>query len=437
MKNVFLLALLLGSLGVKAQSLYFPPTSSSATWDTLSPASLGWCTDKIDSLYQFLDVENSKAFIVLKDGKIVLEKYFGTFTQDSSWYWASAGKTITSFLIGKAQEEAYLKLSDTSSKYLGTGWTSATAAQEGKITVRHQLTMTSGLDDGVPDNHCTTASCLQYLKDAGTRWAYHNAPYTLLEKVIENATGQTLNSYTQNKLKLKTGITGAWFKMDFDNVFFSKARSMARFGLLIQNKGIWNKDTLLYDTAYFRQMISSSQSLNLSYGYLWWLNGKASYMLPTTQFVFSGNLLTAAKSDVHAAIGKNGQIISIAPSQGLVWVRMGESTSSSEVSTTLCNRIWEELNKVLCASTSAGNNFQSTSGLQIFPNPVANNCTVILANQVFSVTITDMLGKVLYHIDDVKGNANIDTKSFSNGVYLCFVKSVDGGTQTRKLIVAH
>ncbi|MEZ5069123.1 MAG: hypothetical protein R2847_11860 [Bacteroidia bacterium] len=38
--------------------------------------------------------------------------------------------------------------------------------------------MTSGLDDGVPDNHCTYDSCLVYLADAGTRWAYHNAPYT-------------------------------------------------------------------------------------------------------------------------------------------------------------------------------------------------------------------------------------------------------------------
>ncbi len=87
---------------VKAQSTYFPPLSSSATWDTISPASLGWCANEIDTLYNFLQQEDTKGFIVLKDGKIVLEKYFGTFTKDSLWYWASAGKTITSFLVGKA-----------------------------------------------------------------------------------------------------------------------------------------------------------------------------------------------------------------------------------------------------------------------------------------------------------------------------------------------
>ena len=39
-----------------------------------------------------LENQNSKAFILLKDGKVVLESYFNGFSQDSFWYWASAGK---------------------------------------------------------------------------------------------------------------------------------------------------------------------------------------------------------------------------------------------------------------------------------------------------------------------------------------------------------
>jgi len=105
--------------GTNAQNLYFPPVNNNAYWDTVSPASLGWCTNKIDTLYNYLQQENSRAFIVLKDGKIVLEKYFGSFTKDSLWYWASAGKTLTSFLIGKAQEDGLLSINDTTSKYLG------------------------------------------------------------------------------------------------------------------------------------------------------------------------------------------------------------------------------------------------------------------------------------------------------------------------------
>ena len=175
-----------------SQNLYFPPVNNNLPWDTLSPQSLGWCTDKTDSLFQYLQEENSKAFIVLKDGKIVIEKYFGSFTQDSIWYWASAGKTLTSFLIGKAQEDGILSLADSSSRFLGTGWTSETPEKERKITIRNQLTMTTGLKDNVPDNHCTIDTCLQYLADAGNRWAYHNAPYTLLEKVLTNASGQAI-----------------------------------------------------------------------------------------------------------------------------------------------------------------------------------------------------------------------------------------------------
>ena len=78
-------------LNSQAQNLYFPPLTGNA-WDTISPVSLGWCPDKIDSLTDYLENKNTKAFILLKDGKIVIEKYFGTFTADSLWYWASAGK---------------------------------------------------------------------------------------------------------------------------------------------------------------------------------------------------------------------------------------------------------------------------------------------------------------------------------------------------------
>ena len=64
-----------------SQSLYFPQTTGS-TWETIELISLGWCTESLDALYSYLDQEASKAFIVLKDGKLVLEKYFDTFTND-------------------------------------------------------------------------------------------------------------------------------------------------------------------------------------------------------------------------------------------------------------------------------------------------------------------------------------------------------------------
>lgn len=434
MKKIYFLLCLLFAVRAAAQTPYFPPLSGTAAWDTLSPVSLGWCPDKIDSLYQFLAAENSKAFIVLKDGKIVLEKYFGTFTQDSAWYWASAGKTITSFLMGKAQEEGFLHISDTSSQYLGKGWTVCTPAQEGLIHIRHQLTMTTGLNDTVPDNHCTIDTCLQYLANAGTRWAYHNAPYTLLENVLENATGVSANVYTQNKLKTQTGMTGIWYYSDFDNVFYSQARSMARFGLLMQHRCVWGTDTLLHDTAYINQMFNTSQTYNPSYGYLWWLNGKSAYMLPTTQFVFPGPLAPAAPADMYAGLGKNGQIVSISPSLGLVVVRMGESTSTAEVSNVLCNNIWVQLNKVMaCATTAVADPVINENAIYVYPNPVTEQVHIAVPEGVYHCSIGDITGRVLY---EFSGNTTLDMRSLANGIYWLRVAGAHTAA-VQKIVVAH
>ena len=276
---IFTVVLITVTVKVQSQSFYFPPLAGNI-WDTISPASLGWCVNYLDTLNNLLALKNTKAIIILKDGKIAHETYFGTFTVDSNWYWASAGKTLTGFCVGLAQEQNYLSINDSTSQYLGAGWTAAPPAKESLITIRNQITMTSGLDDGVTNSDCTLPPCLQYLADAGTRWSYHNAPYTLLENVVASATGN-FNTFFNSQLRNKIGMNGFWFTANtYNNVYYSKPRSMARFGLLMLNKGVWNTDTVMHDTAYFNQMINTSQNLNLSYGYLWWLNGKASFMLP-------------------------------------------------------------------------------------------------------------------------------------------------------------
>ena len=355
--------------------LYFPPNAT--TWDTLAPSDLGWCTDSIPQLYDFLEQSNTKAFLLLKDGRIVLEKYFGTFTQDSLWYWASAGKTVTAFLIGKAQEEGFLSITDTSSTYLGTGWTSCPPNKEEMITVRHQLTMTTGLDDGVPDVDCTDPSCLQYLADAGTRWAYHNAPYTLLDGVINAATGQTINAYLFNKLSLTIGLYGAYLQLGYNNVLFSTPRAMARFGLMMLADGTWDGATVMADQNYLNAMRTPSQNLNESYGYLWWLNGQPSYMLPGFQLVIPGPLMPHAPQDAYNAMGKNGQLLNISPSNGLVLVRMGELPGGLFVPNLYNDTIWQHVNAILCSTTSIppAPATVSTAAPHPYPDPATDELT--------------------------------------------------------------
>ena len=408
----------------RAQQLYFPPLTGS-TWETISPSSLGWCTDQIDSLYRFLDQKNTKAFIVLKDGKVVLEKYFDRFTRDSIWYWASAGKTLTAFLVGQAQEEGLLKISDPTSKFLGKGWTALPADKEDKITLWNELTMTSGLDDKVADPYCTLPSCLTYKADAGTRWAYHNAPYTLLENVLESAASKDINVFTASRLRDRIGMNGAWFKDGYNNVYFSNARSMARFGLLILNKGVWNRDTLLRDTAYFRQMVTPSQSINNSYGYLWWLNGYKNHMLPGTQIVFNGSIIPNAPKDMIAGLGKNDQKVYVVPSSNLVVVRMGESAGLSLLAlSNFDDQLWENLNSVICTTTPV-RQIDPPSPLKIYPNPVSNILQLELPGQpeTFEIRIYDMQGK---WIRQLPGTNAIPVGDLPKGMYVIQARTEEG-----------
>lgn len=329
-------------------ALYFPPVSGT-TWETTSAASLGWDTTQLTALYPYLQSKGTKAFMILKNGRIVAEKYFGTFTQDSLWYWASAGKTMVGLLTGIAQQEGFLNINDVSSKYLGAGWTSEPLAKENLITIKNQLTMTTGLNDGVADPDNTLPSSLVYKADAGTRWAYHDAPYTLLDNVIAKATGTTFLNYFQQKIRTPIGMNGTWIQSpNSNNVYYSNARSMARFGLLMLNKGTWDKTVLLRDTNYFNSQVNSSQSLNPSYGYLTWLNGKSSSMEPQTQIVFPHDIIPNAPNDLYAALGKNDQKIYIVPSQKLIVIRMGNTAGGVNLAgSDFDNDLWGKLKPIL------------------------------------------------------------------------------------------
>jgi len=418
---------------LNAQSLYFPPLTGS-TWDTISPKTLGYCQTNIDRLYDFLEANNTRAFIILKNGKIVLEKYFGTHTQLTPWQWASAGKTITSFMVGMAQQEGFLSLDDTTSTYLGKGWTDCTPKQEEKITIKHQLSMNSGLDDKVLDHFCTIDTCLIYKADAGDRWAYHNGPYTLLDRVIEKATGQTLNNYTTQKLKTPIGMTGSFIPVGYNNVYFSTARSMARFGLLMLNKGKWGENQIMADSIYFKQMVSPSQSLNKSYGYLWWLNGKQSYMLPTSQTVFPGYLNPNAPAEMFVAMGKDGQFLNVIPGQQMVMVRMGEAPDNLPVPFLLNDNIWKYVNELQCATTAVEKPMNNESMVQIFPNPSSDIIVIKSEKSIETVEILNIQGQKLKAAVFSTKEVRMPVGEMQKGIYILQAKMIDGSRWIGKFI---
>jgi CubicO group peptidase (beta-lactamase class C family) len=422
-RPLLLFFLLLCSVGSHAQSpLYFPPLTGTS-WATTSPASLGWCPDKIDSLYNFLQEKNTKAFIVLKDGRIVLERYYGTFTQDSLHMWASAGKTLAAFAVGIAQKEGLLNINSPASTYLGAGWTTEPPAKESLITVRHQLTMTTGLNDGVTNLDCTDPACLTYLADAGTRWSYHNAPYTLTHRVVDSAAGpQSWQQFHNTRIAQKTGIAGIWFSSNgYNDVFFSKPRAAARFGLLMLAKGIWNGDTVLGDTAYLGQMTQPSQTLNRGYGYLTWLNGQTTHMLPGTQIVYNGPLVPSAPADLYAALGKDDQKIHVVPSQNLVVVRMGADAGYSQLApSAFDNELWVKLNAAMCNTADVAPIAHEYVGpWKIFPQPASAALHITdVAHDVRVLRVYDLTGRELQHAVVKEGHATLQVELLPAGHYL-------------------
>ena len=332
---------------------YFPPTVGNE-WESQSLSDLNWDSNKVPTLLNLLEENNTRAFIVLKNGRIVIEEYFGEnlvetepFTQSTNWYWASAGKTLTAFVVGIAQEEGYLDINDPTYNYLGSGWTAMSPDQEAQVLVKNQLTMTSGFDDGVPNSTNTSPENLVYLAPPNTRWAYHNAPYTLLQSVVNEATNVNFDSYFTPKLKNKIGMDGFWMQLNQNRVYFSTARSAARFGHLILNDGVWDGARIMNDRTFFDEMITTSQNLNPSYGYLWWLNGKSSYMIPQVQQVFQGSLFPNAPGDMFCGIGANGQFVCVVPSLELVMIRMGAAPDQNEMPFTFLDDIWGVLKEII------------------------------------------------------------------------------------------
>lgn len=324
--------------------MYFPSASGS-NWEIQPISSLSWNQSAVQPLKDFLVQNNSKSFMILVNGRIVMEEYFNGHTAITTLPWNSAGKTLVTAAIGIAQQEGLLNINTRVSDFLGTGWTNAPLNKELLITSKHLLTMTSGLSDA---SNSVIPANLTYLADAGSRWSYHNVFQKLMD-VVAKASNQNFDTYFNTKIKSAIGMDGFWNNGLIFKIYHSNTRSMARFGLLALNKGKWNNQQIL-NQAFFNESISASQTINPAYGYLWWLNGKSNYMVPGGQINFSGNLVPNAPADMFAAMGAEDQRIYIIPSKNMVVVRMGDASDPSNPSFAVSgfdNALWQRINSLI------------------------------------------------------------------------------------------
>jgi CubicO group peptidase (beta-lactamase class C family) len=218
-------------------------------------------------------------------------------------------------------------------------------------------------------------------------------------------------------------MSGSFVMVDNNNVYFSNTRSMARYGLLILNQGNWNGTPIMTDPNYFNAMVNTSQDLNKSYGYLWWLNGKVSYMVPGSQLVIPGALNPNAPDDMIMALGKNGQFINVVPSQNIVLIRMGDSPDNSLVPFLFNNDIWAAVNELVCDPV-ATTELEVHRRLLISPNPTEGVAVLELPehSQGAEVRIYSSEGGLLRFFEAGERVVDLDWSGFSQGLYVVEVR---------------
>ena len=233
----------------------------------------------------------------------------------------------------------------------------------------------------------------------------------------------------------------------FGYIMVASTRDMARYGHLILSRGIWNGDTLLHDKSYFDAMINTSQELNRSYGYLWWLNGRGSYMVPMLQIVFRTDLFPSAPPDMFAALGKNDRKIYVVPSLNLVVARHGADAGDNLYAlSSFVYGIWERLMKVVRPASTAFHRDADIvkNDLTVLPNPAHDRLLLridLKAPEQVTISLHDRLGRTLLMMNKAM-EAGVTEESLSlsepeipEGVHYVRV-TTSSGSMVRPVVVA-
>lgn len=305
--------------------LYFP--SKQGQWETVGAEVAGWDQSRLDALLDWAGEQGSSSVLILWQGRILAEKHWGRASGATSGRYrrlfvrlndrqqaiedvASVQKSIVSILVGVAVHKKLLQIDDSVSKHLGGGWSKATPVQEAKVTIRHLLSMTSGL----------TAN-LHFQAKPGTRWFYNTAAYALVRDCLVVSSGMSVHELTRKWLMDPIGMTESEWIPRAKSItalnalgFASSARDLARIGLLMQAEGNWAGKKVLPDDRFRVASLNASQTLKPDYGYLWWLN--------------HSKRSTDAPAGTYAAKGLLGRRIFVSPRQGLVVVRLGDEPRS-------------------------------------------------------------------------------------------------------------
>ena len=285
-------------------------------------------------LPEFIKPINDKlgtvAYMVIKNDSIIFEEYWNGYSADSSSNSFSMAKSWISTLVGIAIKEGKIEnINQRACDFLPE----FCEGDNSKITIKHLLTMSSGLDwnEDYHDPLGQTAEAyfapnlkeqmmrLKAVEPPGEIFKYHSSCSQILAFIVESATGKSVNEYTSEKLWKPMGAKhpALWntdTKRGDEKAFCcinSNARDFARLGKLYLSQGNWN-GTQLLDSNYVKEATSVSNLLdedgnkNLNYGYQFWIANRKGL-------------------DVYYTRGLWGQYVICIPEKDMIIVRLGRN----------------------------------------------------------------------------------------------------------------
>ena len=246
-------------------------------WQTANPATLGIVAEVLEQHRALCERTGADACLVIYKGKIVQELYSARYREPMPAM--SSTKSVTGIMVGILLDEGKIKSLDEPVCHYIPEWCEG---RRGKVTIRHLLTMTSGLPEmskdgvGYAADKNSAVIKLSPATEPGASWAYSNEAVQLLSPLLDKAAGEPIQDYARKRLFEPLGMKGTRLRLDEMKHAWTYAdmettpREMARIGLLMLGKGVWQGRRIVSES-WVEQSIRKSQEFEPHYGLLWWL----------------------------------------------------------------------------------------------------------------------------------------------------------------------
>ncbi|PZO54729.1 MAG: serine hydrolase [Alphaproteobacteria bacterium] len=278
------------------------------------------------------------SLIIMLDGVVVCEDYPNGGAADQAHFLASGTKSFTGVIAAAAVQDGLLRFDELVSDTL-TEWQGDPVRMQ--ITVRHLLTLSSGLEpggNGAPPSFATAVAS-RSVHNAGERFEYGPAPFQIFGELMRRkllAAGRDGDplSYLQARVLSPIGVTPAFWRRDSDGMANMPsgaaltARQWAAVGEFVRLGGVVGGQALV-DPEALRALFEGTDA-NPGYGMSWWLIGRPGLRTGRGELApggpEAGDEITI--SDAIMAAGAGKQRLYVIPSRGLTIVRQTDRAAS-------------------------------------------------------------------------------------------------------------